>query len=88
MQVQLPPELEEFIRRRIASGEYDSALDVVRQALRLLETYDELNHRRLEDLNRKIDEGIAELDRGEGIPGDESYRRSKERLASRSSTCS
>ena len=84
MQVQLPPELEDFVRRRIASGEYDSALDVVRQALPLLETYDELTHRRLEDLNRKIDEGRTQLNRGEGIPGDESYRRSKERLAGRS----
>jgi antitoxin ParD1/3/4 len=86
MQVQLPPELEDFVRRQIATGEYESAVDVVRQALRLLETYDELNRRRLEDLNRKIDEGLAQLDRGAGIPGDESHRRSKAKLAGHTST--
>jgi len=86
MQVHLPPELEDFVQRRIASGQYDSALDVVREALHLLETYDELNRRRIEDLNRKIDEGLSQLDRGEGIPGEEAHRRSKAELAARSST--
>lgn len=86
MQVYLPPELEDFVRRRIASGQYDSAADVVREALRLLETYDELHRRRIEELNRKIEEGLSQLDRGEGIPADEARRRSKAELAARSST--
>jgi putative addiction module CopG family antidote len=46
MRVELPPELEELVRRRMASGHYDSPFDVVREALQLLETYDELGRRR------------------------------------------
>jgi hypothetical protein len=34
-------------------------------------------------MNRRIAQGIAELDRGEGIAGDEARRRSLKRLASR-----
>jgi len=83
MQVQLSPELEELIRRRMASGQYDSPFDVVREALQLLETYDELSRRRNTEISRKIDEGVAQLDRGEGIPGDEARRRSKADLAER-----
>lgn len=86
MQVQLPPELEELVRRRMASGQYDSPFDVVREALHLLETYDELSRRRSEDIARKIDAGLAQLDRGEGIPGDEGRRRSKADLAARFAT--
>jgi antitoxin ParD1/3/4 len=83
MQVQLPPELEELVRRRMESGQYDSPFDVVREALQLLETYDELSRRRNAEIGRKIDEGLAQLDRGEGIPGDEARRRSKGDLAGR-----
>jgi len=83
MQVQLPPELEELVRRRMESGQYDSPFDVVREALQLLETYDELSRRRNTEIGRKIDEGLAQLDRGEGIPGDEARRRSKGDLATR-----
>ena len=83
MQVQLPPELEELVRRRMESGQYDSPFDVVREALQLLETYDELSRRRNAEISRKIDEGVAQLDRGEGIPGDEARRRSKADLAAR-----
>ncbi len=36
MNVSLTPKLEEFIRRRIASGLYNNASEVVREALRLL----------------------------------------------------
>jgi len=37
LNVSLPPELGEFIQRRIDSGRYASASEVVRAALRLLE---------------------------------------------------
>lgn len=81
MQVKLPPELEELVQRRMASGHYDSPFDVVREALQLLEIYDELRRRGNAEIGRKIDEGLAQLDRGEGIPGDDARRRSKADLA-------
>jgi antitoxin ParD1/3/4 len=77
MHVILTAELEHLIQRKVDSGDYASASEVVREALQLLDAYDELQKRRVEDLGRKIDEGIAQLDRGEGIAGEDSRRRLK-----------
>jgi antitoxin ParD1/3/4 len=40
MNVSLTPQLEELVRRQVASGRYGNASEVVREALRLLETRD------------------------------------------------
>ena len=45
---------------------------IVRTApLRLIEEQDQLRAIRLEETRKKIDEGLAALDRGEGIDGEE-----------------
>ena len=36
MNVNLTPQLEEMVRRKVASGLYNSASEVIREALRLL----------------------------------------------------
>jgi antitoxin ParD1/3/4 len=69
MNVSLTPELEELIARKVQSGRYTSASEVIREALRLLEEQDGLRQKRLEAIRREIDEGLAQLDGGEGIPG-------------------
>jgi antitoxin ParD1/3/4 len=79
----LTAELEHLIKRKVDSGDYASASDVVREALQLLDAYDELQKRRVEDLARKIDEGTAQLDRGEGIDGEMSRRRLKTEVSER-----
>jgi antitoxin ParD1/3/4 len=85
MQLILTAELEDLIKRKVQSGDYASASDVVREALQLLDAYDELQKRRVEDLNRKIDEGIAQLDRGKGLNGEESRQRLKAEVGTRAS---
>lgn len=40
MNVSLTPELEAFVHAQVASGQYASASEVVRQSLRLLEEYE------------------------------------------------
>ena len=80
MNVSLTPELEELITQKVQSGRYTSASEVIREALRLLEEHDELRQRRLAAVRREIEEGIAQLDRGEGIPGEQvraQFRRKK-----------
>ncbi|GIW05067.1 MAG: hypothetical protein KatS3mg059_1687 [Thermomicrobiales bacterium] len=62
MNVSLTPELEELIRRKVASGMYGSASEVVREALRLLEERDRLAH-----LRAAIAAADAEAARGEGV---------------------
>jgi len=67
MNVSLTKELEELILEKVESGLYTSASEVIREALRLMEEQDQLKKKRLAEVGRKIDRGVAQLDRGEGI---------------------
>jgi antitoxin ParD1/3/4 len=65
MNVSLTPELEELVNEKVKSGLYNSASEVVREALRLLKEQDELRRIRREELKREIEKGIMQLERGE-----------------------
>jgi len=82
MNVSLTPELEKLVNERVRSGMYSSASEVVREALRLLNDQEELRRRKLEDLRKEIQIGIAQADRGEVAPLnlEEMKRRLKRRL--------
>ena len=71
MNISLTRELEEFISRKIHSGLYKSASEVVREALRLLHQKDQTDRGTLAELHREIQTGLDQLDRGEGIPGEQ-----------------
>ena len=62
MSVTLAPELEATIQEQIESGRYPGAIEVVREALRLLEERDRLDH-----LRALIAEAEAEVARGEVV---------------------
>jgi antitoxin ParD1/3/4 len=40
--VSLPPELEALVRKHVESGMYGSASEVIREALRLFESYEQV----------------------------------------------
>ena len=69
MNVSLTRELEEYISRKIHSGLYKSASEVIREALRLLREKDQTDRGTMAELHREIQIGLDQLDRGEGIPG-------------------
>ena len=71
MNISLTRELEEYISRKIRSGLYKSASEVVREALRLLHEKDQIDRSTLAELHREIQTGLDQLDRGEGIPGEQ-----------------
>ena len=83
MNVSLTPELEQQIEQRVASGHYTSASEIMREALRLFFQFDESRSREIDLFNRRIAEGLAQLDRGEAISGDEARRLTKDRIAAR-----
>jgi antitoxin ParD1/3/4 len=62
MNISLTPKLEELVKAKVASGKYNSASEVVREALRLLEEQDELHRIKLEALKRDIMTGMADLE--------------------------
>jgi antitoxin ParD1/3/4 len=61
------PELEEFVNAKVQSGRYNSASEVVREALRLLEDHDEERAAQLAEFNGEIGRWLGVLDRGETV---------------------
>jgi len=69
MNISLNPQLENFIDQKVKSGFYNSASEVIREALRLLMEREILFQQQTKKLNQEIDLGLTQLVRGEGIPG-------------------
>jgi antitoxin ParD1/3/4 len=79
MNISLTPELEKMVDAKVKSGRYASASEVVREGLRLLEEHDALKQQRLVELREKIDRGLEQLNRGDGIPGNVAREQLKQR---------
>ena len=73
MNVSLTPALEKFVAQKVQSGLYQTASEVIREGLRLLEERDALHQARLDDIRQAIQDGNAQLARGEGLPGEEVF---------------
>lgn len=54
MHVSLTPKLEELIRRKVESGLYEDASDVIREALRLMALHEERQRLELERLREAL----------------------------------
>ncbi len=83
MNVSLTPELEEFVSAKVGSGRYNSASEVVREALRLLEEYDSARAAQLAEFNGELGRRLASLDRGETVDPVESRARLQRKSAER-----
>jgi antitoxin ParD1/3/4 len=64
MNVSLTPELETLVNEKVKSGDYNSASEVVREALRLLKEQDELKQIRRAELRRKVIKGAEDIRAG------------------------
>jgi antitoxin ParD1/3/4 len=71
MNVSLTPELEQIVAKKVESGMYPSANDVIREALRLLQERDEARDARLADLRQAIQVGLDQLARGQATTYDD-----------------
>jgi antitoxin ParD1/3/4 len=63
--------LEKLVIAKVGSDRYNSASEVVREALRLLEECDRARAIQLEEFNRELGRCLASLDRGENVSTDE-----------------
>jgi len=75
MNVSLTPELEQFVSAKVQSGRYNSASEVVREALRLLEDHDEARAAQLAEFNEEISRRLVALDRGNIVEPSEARAR-------------
>ncbi len=64
MNVSLTPELEAFVNKKVESGRYSSAGEVIHEALRLLEEREALRATRFAEFQAELDRRLAEADRG------------------------
>ena len=72
----LPPQLEEFVGSKVASGLDTSASEVVREALRLMDKQDQLREACLAQLRSDVRQGLAS---GSSQPWDAEALKSKAR---------
>ncbi|MGB9206107.1 MAG: hypothetical protein WCB94_19270 [Terriglobales bacterium] len=65
------PEIETLIRQRLHSGAFESVEDVLFDALELQSERETWLQENKQAVDAKIERGLAQLDRGEGISGDQ-----------------
>jgi len=75
MTIKLKPEDEELIQKRLQSGAFTSAEEVVHYALESLDAEDEWVRQNRQAIQGKIDRAFDQFERGEGLTAEESLAR-------------
>ena len=83
MNVSLTPELEQYVSAKVESGRYNSASEVVREALRLLEEQEQVRAARLGEFNQELGRRLDSLDRGNHVTPTEARARLKRKSDAR-----
>ncbi|HEY9612931.1 ribbon-helix-helix domain-containing protein [Allocoleopsis sp.] len=74
MNISLKPEQEQFIQEKLRSGKYETIDELIAEAFRLLEERDRYYEKWVEETRKKVTVGISQLDRGEGVDGEEVFK--------------
>jgi len=69
MQLKVPEDLEILINKRLSSGRYESAEDVLRRALEAQDEAENWTDEERRAVSSHIDDGFAQAERGELIEG-------------------
>ncbi len=64
LNISLPKALEDRVREQVASGRYGSASEVIREALRLFETYQQIQSSNLSQMQAEIAKGMNDVESG------------------------
>lgn len=70
MHISLTDRLDDYVREKVASGLYNNASEVVRDALRRQIEAEQANAAKLQALRDAVQLGIDQADRGETVPFD------------------
>ena len=74
MQVNLPPDLETLVNKRLSSGSYTSVEDVFRRALEAQDAEESWSDEERRALTAHIEEGFLQAERGELIDSAQARR--------------
>ncbi len=83
LNISLGNKWERFVDSKVKSGDFQTASEVLRAGLRLLEEREllkRLSISSMEELKGKLSEALASLDAGEGIGGEEAFSRLRQRI--------
>lgn len=80
MNVSLTPQLEELVKRKVESGLYNSASEVMREALRLMDERDRIQEMKMAELRKEVQLGIDSLEKGEAREGKQVFANLREKI--------
>lgn len=80
--ITVPPELDAFIRERVASGRFDTASDVVNEGLKLLALREHEREAALGEIRREIDVGLQQARAGQLRDGEAFFAELAQKRAS------
>ena len=75
MNVSLTPALEKLVQQKVETGRYNSASEVIREALRLMEERDQMQDLHKDEIRNKIAAGMASLRAGRSKDGEAVFKR-------------
>jgi Arc/MetJ-type ribon-helix-helix transcriptional regulator len=81
MTIELTPEDEQLVRKRLQSGAFQTAGEVIHEALAAQEIENAWLEENKALVDDKIRRGLAQLDAGQGISGDLARERLQQRKA-------
>ena len=80
MNISLTPELESFVNAKVSCGFYTSASEVIRESLRLMHTYDDVQKQRIAELSKAIHIGVEQLHNKQYVDGQSSREKMKRKI--------
>lgn len=83
MEISLTPELDQFVKRQMDSGNYSSAMDVVLTAMKFFKEHEHVYKGRFDELRREVMVGYEAAERGELMDGEVVFENLRTKLAQR-----
>lgn len=81
MKIELKPEDEQLIHKRLESGAFHTIDEVIHDALTSEDAEEDWLQENRDAINARIARGLGQLDSGEGVPGNLAGARLQERKA-------
>lgn len=80
MNISLTPDLEKYVHDKVRGGLYTSASEVIRESLRIMHSFEDLQKKRIKELDDTIAVAMKQVARGQKVAGDESYKKMKAKI--------